>query len=318
MHVTRRREWPEHVAQCLELAVLLEASADKPGNVNRTAGFQGTRYEHFLASAVAMTLPLEKAARRGLAAARGRIDVSAVGVGQTIKECVVGIKEWQRGGNTLLGTAILLAPVAVAAGMTQSDSDRIEISELRENMRLVVEATTAEDAVGLYEAIAIAGPGGLGEAGEFDVNDPESIVRLKSENVSLHEIFKKAERRDRICSEWVNNFPITFDVAYPCLVEQLKRRADLNTAVVTTFLEVLAAYPDTLIARKTSMENAEQVSVLVQEALVAGGLDVQYGREKLRELDLKLRSSGNLLNPGTTADIIAAALSVILLGGYKP
>jgi triphosphoribosyl-dephospho-CoA synthetase len=35
------------------LAILLEVSADKPGNVNLVVGFEGTNHMHFLASAVA-------------------------------------------------------------------------------------------------------------------------------------------------------------------------------------------------------------------------------------------------------------------------
>jgi triphosphoribosyl-dephospho-CoA synthetase len=46
-------EKAEHIAQCLELAIMLEVSANKPGNVNFAVGFEGTRVEHFLASAVA-------------------------------------------------------------------------------------------------------------------------------------------------------------------------------------------------------------------------------------------------------------------------
>ena len=42
----------DHVSRCLQLAILLEVSAyPKPGNVHRTADFQETDYEHFLASA---------------------------------------------------------------------------------------------------------------------------------------------------------------------------------------------------------------------------------------------------------------------------
>jgi triphosphoribosyl-dephospho-CoA synthetase len=31
-----------------------------------------------------------------------------------------------------------------------------------------------------------------------------------------------------------------------------------------------------------------------------------------------LRKESNVLNPGTTADIIAAALALAVLGGYRP
>jgi DNA-binding NtrC family response regulator len=35
-----------------------------------------------------------------------------------MKDCVADIDAWQKGGNTLLGTVMLLIPMAVSAGMT--------------------------------------------------------------------------------------------------------------------------------------------------------------------------------------------------------
>jgi triphosphoribosyl-dephospho-CoA synthase len=306
----------KHISQCLELAILLESSAEKPGNVNRRAAFQSTRYEHFLASAVALSSSFERAAELGHAVAKGKIQASAVGIGRIIKECMMNINAWQHGGNTLLGTAILLSPLAVAAGMAPMKEDVFAISELRKYVKFVVESTTSEDAVNVYEAIRAGRPGGLGTSSKLDVNDPRSIKKIREENISLYMIFKIAEKYDRICSEWVNNYPITFDFAYPSLVTQLGKR-DLGYATVHTFLSVLAEYPDTLIARKTNNEKAESVSRSAKEILKSG-FETRSSKARLREFDTELRRSSNLLNPGTTADIIAAALALSLLGGYRP
>jgi triphosphoribosyl-dephospho-CoA synthase len=55
-----------------------------------------------------------------------------------------------------------------------------------------------------------------------------------------------------------------------------------------------------------------------REIVELGGAETPAGRKKLREFDHELRQSGNLLNPGTTADLIAAALAVCVLDGYRP
>jgi triphosphoribosyl-dephospho-CoA synthase len=312
------REKAKHISRCLELAMLLEVSAAKPGNVNLTAGFEGTRVEHFLASAVAAEFWFEEAARRGIAVHDKKLGVNAVGMGRIIKECTADINAWQKGGNTLLGTVMLLVPIAVAAGMTPTEENfGFEFSRLRENLRLAVESTTAEDAVHLYEAIGVAKPSGLGGAPDLDVTDPASKTRLLKENVSLYEVFKIAAGYDDICSEWVNNYPITFDLAYPYLTAQLKR-GDLNTAVVHTFLKVLSEHPDTFIARKVGAEKARKVSLDAKKVLELGGLKTPEGRKNILEFDRRLRESGNLLNPGTTADITAAALALCTLDGYRP
>jgi triphosphoribosyl-dephospho-CoA synthase len=312
------REKAKHISRCLELAMLLEVTAAKPGNVNLTAGFEGTRVEHFLASAVAAESSFEEAANRGIAVSEKRLSVNDVGMGQIIKECAADINAWQKGGNTLLGSVILLVPIAVAAGMTPTEENfGFAFPRLRENLQLAVESTTAEDAVHLYEAIEVAKPSGLGGAPDLDVTDPASKMRLLKENISLYEVFKIAAGYDDICSEWVNNYPITFDLAYPYLTEQLKR-GDLNTAVVHTFLKVLSEHPDTFIARKVGAEKAHDVSLDAKKVLELGGLKNAEGRKSLREFDRKLRGSGNLLNPGTTADITVAALALCTLSGYRP
>jgi triphosphoribosyl-dephospho-CoA synthase len=312
------REKAKHISKCLELAILLEISADKPGNVNFVAGFEGTRVENFLASAVATTPSFEEAANRGIAVAEKKLSVNDVGMGQIIKQCIADINAWQKGGNTLLGTVILFVPMAVAAGMTPVKGNfNFEFSRLRENLKLAVESTTAEDAVHLYEAIDVAKPSGLGGAPDLDVTDPASKERLLEENVSLYQVFEIAADYDDVCAEWVNNYPITFDLAYPHLSEKLQSR-DLNTAIVHTFLKVLSEHPDTFIARKVGLEKAREISLDAKKVLELGGVETSEGRKSLREFDRKLRESGNLLNPGTTADITAAALALCTLSGYRP
>jgi triphosphoribosyl-dephospho-CoA synthase len=311
-------EKAKHVSRCLELAMLLEVSANKPGNVTFATGFEGTRVEHFLASAVAASVWFEDAASRGIRVSEKKLGVGDVKMGEIIRDCTVDINAWQKGGNTLLGTVILLVPVAVAAGMTQDAGNfGFDLARLRENLRLAVESTTAEDAVHLYEAIDIAKPGGLNEASDLDVNDSASKERLLRENISLFEVFKIASSYDDICSEWVHNYPITFDLGYPYLKAQLKL-GDLNIAVVHTFLKILSEHPDTFIARKAGSEKARKISSDAKRTLDLGGLETSEGRRSILELDKQLRASRNRLNPGTTADLTAAALALCTLSGYRP
>ncbi|MGA2766706.1 MAG: triphosphoribosyl-dephospho-CoA synthase [Candidatus Bathyarchaeia archaeon] len=307
-----------HIANCLELAILLESGAHKPGNVSVVTNFEGTRYEHFLASAVAVAPSLEYAAMRGIAVSKGEIHVGDVGVGRIIEDCVENINAWQHGGNTLLGTVIMLSPLAVAAGMSRSEKGIFNAAELRKNLRLIVESTTPEDAVKLYEAIRNANPSGLGKVSDLDVNSPDSMSKILNEKISLYQIFKIASRYDTICSEWANDYTITFDFSYPYLTEQIKKTDDPSVAIIQTFLKVLAEYPDTFIARKTGFEKAKEVSAKAAQILRLGALETSIGHESLCKFDQELRQESNLLNPGTTADIISAALALCVLSGYRP
>jgi triphosphoribosyl-dephospho-CoA synthase len=308
-----RHEDATNIARCLELAILLEASAHKPGNVNIVTDFEHTRYEHFLASAVAASSSFKSAATQGLSSSEKR----NFQLGLLIKQCINDIAAWQRGGNTLLGTVILLSPMAIAAGMTIAKNG-FEVASFRRNLKIVVESTTPDDAVNLYSAIEIANPGGLGKAPDLDVTDPASKRRILVDGVTLYDVFKIAEKYDTICSEWTSNYRVTFNIAYPILKQRLKKEADPSQAIVQTFLEVLSQVPDTFIARKAGNQKASEVSLEARRIVDLGGVETSEGRERLRKFDLQLRRSGNLLNPGTTADIVAAGLAVCTLNGYRP
>ena len=307
----------KHIARCLELAILLEVSAHKPGNVSVVTNFEKTYYDHFLASAVAASSSFETAARQGISISQGKIDAADTRVGHLIKTGIADINSWQHGGNTLLGAVILLSPIAVAAGMV-SATKVFDAQCLRRNLKLVVESTTPRDAVDVYAAIEIANPSGLGKAPSLDINDPDSVNRILEDRVSLYKVFKIAEKYDTICSEWVNNYPVTFDIAFPSLARRLQNEGDPSKAVVQTFLEVLAEVPDTFIARKTGIEKSREISLKAREILELGGIETSAGKKSLSKFDQELRKSSNLLNPGTTADILAAALALCVLNGYRP
>lgn len=311
-------EKAQYIQRCLQLAIILEVSADKPGNVNLVVDFEGTRVEHFLASSVAAGPSFMNAAYRGIEIAQNKRKLHEAGLGEIILWGIRDIDQWQHGGNTLLGTIMLFAPLAVAAGMTPtSERYKFDFGLLRKNMDALIRATTAKDSVDVYEAIEIAKPSGLNSSPDLSVKDPNSKRRLINENITLQQVFKIAASYDDICSEWINNFPITFDLAYPYLQNELKHK-DLNTAIVNSFLKVLASHPDTFISRKVGLEKSRVVSAGAQKILALGGVETEKGKQALIDFDKKLRKAGNDYNPGTTADIIAATLALMTLSGYRP
>jgi len=309
-------EKADYISRCLELAILFEVSGyPKPGNVHRTADFQGTTFEHYLASAVAITPSFRRAAEQGIKVSRDEIESSEVGIGNVIKDGVDRMLGSQRGGNTLLGAIIILAPMAAAAGMT---GNSFSLLKLREKIKVVVESTTPEDAVAVYDAIALVNPGGLNKSKQLDVTDPNSKKKILDEGITLLDTFKIASSYDSIASEWVNNYPITFDLGYQYLVKQLEETRDINTATVHTFMEILSEVPDTFISRKVGQAKAESISAEAREVLNEGGLTTPLGRNLLLKFDSKLRDPNNDLSPGTTADITEAVLALNNLNGYKP
>jgi len=238
-------------------------------------------------------------------------------IGERIRRAVESCSEWQRGGNTSLGAILLLIPMSYAAGMVPPGK-ALRAQEIRKNLRRVVRGTSKADAVNVYRAISRASPGGMGKLPELDVNDKDSLTRIRRHNISLFDIFRMSSGYDTISSEWVRGFPVTFEIGLPFLVRELYATGDINTAVVDTYLTILSQVPDTLVARKLGIGKAREVSLMAKRVLKAGGMKTSRGRKEAERMDKSLQRADHRCNPGTTADLTASTLSILLLSGYRP
>jgi triphosphoribosyl-dephospho-CoA synthase len=277
------RRSPAEVAGAAQLACVLEASADKPGNITPRHDFADTSYEDMLRSAIAIGPEVGRAGERG--------------VGETVLAAVRATCR-VAGANTNLGIALLLAPLARAALLGGPLRERVE-SELA--------ALTVDDARAAYEAIRRAGAGGLDEPVEHDVR--------AAPTVGLREAMTAAADRDSVAAEYATGFGVTFDLGLPALRRALDDGLAPRAATVEAFLALLARVPDTLIARKRGRAAAERVSAGAASVLAAGGVRDDAGRAALQAFDASLRGDGNALNPGTTADLVTAVLFVAQLEG---
>ena len=275
---------PPEVAAAGQLACLLEVSSPKPGNVSPDRHFHDTRYEDFLASAVAI----------GPALAQAHI----TSLGRTIRCAVEDTLRWTR-SNTNLGIVLLLAPLARAALQEHGD--------LRDRLRRVLSETTVDDAVEVYGAIRQARPGGLGRSNVEDVADRPTVT--------LQQAMALAAERDSIAREYVTSFARTFEIGVPALVAARREGLTWADAAVETYLALLESGTDTHIARKLGLEEAEMVSRRAREVRAAGATRSPAGRQALMELDRELRDPRNRRNPGATADLTCAALFVVILDG---
>ncbi len=316
----RRSDVGDLVARCATLAALLEVSAyPKPGNVHRIRDLPGTRYEHFLGGSVAMAPAMRSLALRGYDAQRGSTAWEEIGMGTLIFEAVRDTLNWQEGGNVNLGVILLFAPLAAAGGLVLYGEERVDVMKLRAALRRTTRITTADDAIAVYEAIRLAVPFRvLGQVEELDVLDNSALERIREEGLTLLDVFKRCSDRDSICYEWVSDFEITFTVGHPYLREAVASSGNINSAVVDTFLLLLSKHPDSLIQRKSGLKKALEVSEKAGLILEEGGSETERGRELLWALDCELHKGGGMLNPGTTADLTAASLFVLLLEGWRP
>ena len=271
------------IAAAATLACALEACAEKVGNVTPTRGFPDARFDDFALSAQALGTAVA-------AAAPGR-------VGRTVYRAVAATARVAP-SNTNLGMALLFAPLAVAARAGGR-------AGLRLRLRRVLRDLSVDDARWAYRAIRLARPGGLGRAPRADIARPPAVT--------LRHAMRLAAGRDTVAREYVQGFAVTFNLALVGLRAAIRRGLGLLDAIAQAHLELMARVPDTLIARKAGAAAALAVARRARVVVRAGGLRTRKGLAAARRLDADLRRRGNQLNPGTSADLIAAALFVWLL-----
>ena len=299
------------IVNSAQLAAVLEVSSLKPGNVNPLHDFENTRYEHFLAGSISIGNAVFNAAIGGCS--EGYND--KIGIGECIFHGVSDVKNSHNGGNTHMGILMLFIPIASACGICISEND-LKFRDMQKNVSKILSLTTVDDSANLCSAIKLADAGGLGRVNEFDLNDENLKEELIKNNLNFYNLLKLSANRDRIAQELTTGMEITFEHAR--VIEKIyDETGGIFPAIVQAYLIILSKFPDTLIVRKCGAETAREVTAEASEVLELGGVFTKKGRVAIENFDKHLRENGNRLNPGTTADIVAASLFIALLNGLE-
>lgn len=260
-------------------ACITEIGALKPGNVSVYADGHGMKAEDFIRSA------------QHVAVVMGTPGLS---VGERILRSVELTRQ-AVACNTNLGIILLCAPL-VQAALRQHGAP------LRDGVRAVLRDLDVRDAEYAYQAIRLAGPGGLGRSERHDVHDAPTVTLL--------EAMVAARERDRIARQYATGFEDVFDFGVPFLEEALARWRSEEWAAVMVYLGFLARFPDTHIQRKFGPATAAEVQRRTKR--VAARLQRCCRPEEavplLMRFDAELKQAG--LNPGTSADLTVATLLV--------
>jgi triphosphoribosyl-dephospho-CoA synthase len=170
---------------------------------------------------------------------------------------------------------------------------------LRLRLSHVLSSLSLDDARHVYAAIRLAQPGGLGKSDEQDISVEPTVTLLDA--------MRLAADHDLVARQYANDFAEVFEVVLPALRSAISDGQSTETAIIHSYLTVLSRIPDTLIVRKVGREMAEKVS-----RRAAGVLS---NSESIDNFDRWLRADGHRRNPGSTADLITAALFVALSDG---
>ena len=298
-------------ARAIRWACVLEATAPKVGNVFPGRAFDDLTHFDLLQAAEAAAewlprqdLPLGTRIRQGVEASVGRTGTNAnLGIllllgplvaGETQITGGPGLDAWDPNlGDPNLGDPNLGDPNRVSLGAPVLEAWRAGVER-------GLDALGPEDGAEVIRAIRAAGAGGLGKVDEMDVHDAASEI-----DTDLLAAMRSAAGRDRIARQYACGFADLFRHVVPLVDGAIRERGDVLGGIGLAQLRMLAADPDTLIARK----HGPQVALDVQrQAMRVDPNDVA----SVWAWDRQLREARPRMNPGTTADLIAAALYVLI------
>ncbi len=268
------------------MACLLEASAPKPGNVHPAAGFPDLTHDDLVAAALAIGPILEQAADMPL--------------GWVILEAVRQSRRVTR-SNANLGMILAIAPLAaVAPDGWPTGAEDDTVASLSVAVAAVLGSLDAADTAAIWKAIGEAGPGGMGTTARHDLAGPPPG--------SILDAMQLAAGHDSIAALWTRGYASVLGGLIVDLSIALSRVVDWREAVVDAFLRQLARAPDSLILRRHGSRIAVEVSGRAAAVIATIPPD---RREAVAAFDRSLRDPVRI-NPGTTADLVAAALYILL------
>ena len=266
---------------CGAVASILEAAAAKPGNVHPHAPFPDLTFSDLVAAGLAIAPALEAAAEKPL--------------GRTILDAVTAARSATR-SNANLGIVLLVAPLAAVS----DDRGPATPSAVEQVFGLLA----AADAAAIWTAIQAARPGGLGTSSRWDLaGPPPPDIRAAMQVSAGH---------DTIARLWARGYDELFTGPVGDLAAAIAAGVPLETAIIRCHLRQLARRADSLIARRHGEATAAEVSARAAD-LIAWEEDARWP-VAVAAFDASLRQPRRL-NPGTTADLVAAALYILLRDG---
>ncbi len=302
----------KYTSYLLASSIALEvAGYPKPGNVHRLRDFSDTMFEDFLITATIVEHHVFRALLRGCKLTRG-FSLKIL-IGDLIESSVKESKRVSGGGNTCLGSALLLYPLAVACGYVACiNKGVLEASSIARSARdLVYKYSTVLDSVHFYNAVRAASPSYIRKSdvvGDLpNIWDEDYREKLIAGSYRLWDILEYSSRSDIVCREIVDGYTRSLRNTL-FLKERLKTHSNWNLALVETYLYQLAHDIDTLITKKHGLNIAMWVSERAKEVLDL----CLTSREKCLNttwvFDHELAKRG--INPGSSADIIVSTIAL--------
>jgi len=302
-----RKEIERKILGSAILSIAFEANVyPKPLAVDRYSEIKGLRFENFLATASYLSIPFFYSIKDAF-----KNDLK---LGKRIYEATLSMLASQSGGNTSLGSIMLLIPLITASAKVLSKSEKIEIEEIRNAVREILNSSSYKDSIYLCKAILITRPKWLLKVSKFDITKESWESEIRKEEANLKEIMKEAEEYDWIAFEYANDFEITCKENYPYFKKSYEDYGNANHAALKTYLWILSKRFDSHIYREYGKEKAEEIKKKAENYLKK--LQIEGNIEKIA-YEFKREYENSNIVAGTSADLIVSTLFLSFLTFLK-
>ncbi|WP_162569012.1 triphosphoribosyl-dephospho-CoA synthase [Acidianus sulfidivorans] len=271
----------DEIAALLASSTVLESNVFKPGNASRFQDIATVNYKDLVLSSILSVDSYKKTCIKGYK----QSEIIYNELYKTVKRSKeLDIK------YSILGTQLLLLPIAYSSLLSY------DITSLRINLSQVIKSLGKEDAKWFAESLKIIQPTYLGIIDKMDYR--------KISDQTLYEILKFSSNMDSVSRNMVLDYEYTY-LAFNILKEEVIKEKNFDIAIQIAYLSILSEIPDGLIYRKFGGRIALEVSKLASIVLK------DFNETNLKKFNEYLVY--HKINPGSTADIIASAISLYLL-----
>jgi len=207
--------------------------------------------------------------------------------------------------NTALGYLLLSIPLSYAVGLALKDDDvnlRNITSVIRSRYPTIEAELKKENIKHLYAAIKVASEGHLGK---FVGAVPSVDDDVTSTKVSVWDAMMSSACYDIVAYDLTHGFSTTL-LALNKLLSLAKRPDELLEAIPRLQARILSEIPDTLVLKVWGLPTALLLSSIATT--------LKPSKDDWGIISQALRNMG--VNPGSTSDIMCAAIALYLVRSF--
>ncbi|MHA2170560.1 MAG: triphosphoribosyl-dephospho-CoA synthase, partial [Candidatus Kariarchaeaceae archaeon] len=194
----------------------------------------------------------------------------------------------------------------------------IDVKQIPKIAMNFIENTTPEDTVNIFSMLYQLNTEIYPRSNTIGITLPERINDLLEQEINLSTFFTNQRTKNQLFAEIIDSYPISFGKGLSAFYESINEGASMVDSITHSYIHLLSINPDSRVYNKHGREAALSIRGKAKQIVDFGGYLTEIGKEKTRDLEKFLAKDGKVINPGTTADLVANVTFIATLNGIRP